>query len=109
MFIPYGKNIKCYDVNSLYPYVMKNNLYPVGPINEFFGDITILNDIYWIGEVNVSRKRDLFQPYLQIHYKINSGLRTISPNGSFSMVINSPEYINALKDYNIYILHGYFF
>lgn len=21
---PYGKNIRCYDVNSLYPYIMRN-------------------------------------------------------------------------------------
>ena len=109
MYIPYGKKVRCYDVNSLYPSIMKDKLFPTGTIYKFDGDITILNDIYWIGEVNVSSKRDLFQPYLQIHYKINSGLRTISPNGSFSMVINSPEYINALKDYNIDILHGYFF
>ena len=109
MFIPYGKNIKCYDVNSLYPYVMKNNLYPVGPINEFFGDITILNDIYWIGEVDVSTKKDLIHPYLQIHYKTNNGLRTISPNGSWTMKLHSCEYENALNDYNITIKNGYFF
>lgn len=36
---PSGKNIYCYDVNYLYPFVMKNNLYPVGPINIFDGDI----------------------------------------------------------------------
>ena len=46
MFIPYGKNIKCYDVNSLYPSVMRNNLFPVGKIMQFEGDINILPDIY---------------------------------------------------------------
>ena len=46
MYIPQGKDINVYDVNSLYPYVMKSNLYPVGPINQFEGDITILDNIY---------------------------------------------------------------
>ena len=30
MYIPYGKNIRCYDVNSLYPSMMKNNEFPIG-------------------------------------------------------------------------------
>nr|YP_010977216.1 hypothetical protein UYH48_mgp01 [Daedaleopsis confragosa]WNZ34421.1 hypothetical protein [Daedaleopsis confragosa] len=109
MYIPYGSNIYCIDVNSLYPSVMKNNSYPVGVINEFAGDITILNDIYWIGDATVSTKRDLIHPYLQIHQVIKSGYRTISPNGNFNMKIHSPEYLNAIKDYNIIIKNGYFF
>jgi hypothetical protein len=36
-------------------------------------------------------------------------MRTISPNGSFNMKLNSPEYLNALKDYNIQINNGYYF
>ena len=70
------------------------------------------------GEVNT--KKDLLHPYLQIHHKINSGYRTISPNGKFTMIIHSPprpagvlggtkEYFNALKDYDISIKNGYFF
>ena len=52
MYKPSGQNIYAYDVNSLYPFVMKDNEYPPrrgGPINEFEGDITILGqDKYWI-------------------------------------------------------------
>ena len=110
MYKPSGRNIKCYDVNSLYPSVMKNNKFPVGNITYFEGDITILgNDKYWIGSVDVNTNKTLYQPYLQIHYKTPVGFRTISLNGSFKMVINSPEYFNAQKDYDFKINHGYFF
>jgi DNA polymerase type B, organellar and viral len=39
--IPYipGKSINHYDVNSLYPYVMKTLKFPVGDIKYFVGDI----------------------------------------------------------------------
>ena len=103
-----GTNIFCYDVNSLYPSVMANNLYPAGQIFQFEGDPTIL-DNYWIGEGCVETKIDLYQPYLQIHHKTKGGWRTIAPNGKFSMVIHSSEYENALKDYNISISKGYIF
>lgn len=79
-------------------------------IISFHGDISILSeDIYWIGDVDVSTKKDLQHPYLQIHSKVNGSLRTVSANGSFSMKLHVPEYLNALKDYNISIKNGYFF
>lgn len=109
MFLPEGKNLYCYDVNSLYPFIMRNNLFPIGKINEFEGDINILKDIYWIGDVDITTKSDLQHPYLQIHYKMNGSYRTISPNGSFSMKIHKPEYLNSVKDYKITIKNGYFF
>lgn len=103
-----GKELYCYDVNSLYPAVMSQNMYPTGQIFQYEGDITIL-DKYWIGEVEVSTKSDLYQPYLQIHHKTPSGWRTVAPNGKFNMVINSCEYSNAVKDYNINVNKGYLF
>ena len=110
MFIPYGKDIRCYDVNSLYPFIMKNKAFPVGNIFKFEGDITILgSDIYFIADSMVKTIRNLTHPYLQIHYKTSNGLRTISPNGKFNMTINSPEYYNAIKDYKIQIKEGYYF
>uniref|UniRef100_A0A896YSL2 DNA polymerase n=1 Tax=Coniophora olivacea TaxID=85977 RepID=A0A896YSL2_9AGAM len=104
-----GKELYCYDVNSLYPAVMANNLYPTGNIYQFEGDISIIKDKYWIGEAKVESKSDLYQPYLQIHHQTKSGMRTVAPNGSFDMVIHSSEYENALKDYNITITKGYLF
>jgi hypothetical protein len=111
MYKPYGENIRCYDVNSLYPYIMKINKFPVGIIRKFIGDITILNkdDYYWFGDCDISTKKELYQPYLQLHINTKNGMRTISPNGSFNMILNSCEYYNSLKDYNIKINHGYFF
>ena len=43
-----NKTIYCYDVNSLYPTVMANNLYPTGLMYQFEGDPSFLNDNYWI-------------------------------------------------------------
>lgn len=109
-----SRNIYCYDVNSLYPFVMANNKFPVGQILQFEGDPTILSqdDYYWIGDVEVQTKKNLYSPYLQIHHNITGaagGMRTISPNGAFRMKINSPEYYNSLKDYNIVTSRGYIF
>lgn len=122
MYKPYGENIYCYDVNALYPTMMHNKKFPVGPIRVFQGDIEWLyildpnyskDNTYWIGNAKVSTKKDLYQPYLQVnHLGKANGLncqRTIAPNGSFNMKINCVEYYNALKDYNIEIVGGLLF
>jgi len=110
---PKGTKIHCYDVNGLYPSRMKTWEMPVGVIRQFEGDITILDKdkdkYYWIGDAQVSTKKDLYQPYLQIPFKIGNGFRTVAPNGLFRMKINSPEYHNALKDYNIQVRSGFLF
>lgn len=41
MYKPYGENINCYDVNSLYPTSMSQNKFPVGQTYEFIGDIDL--------------------------------------------------------------------
>jgi len=41
-YIPFGENIKGYDVNALYPTSMKNNLMPVGNPYYFEGDLTLI-------------------------------------------------------------------
>jgi hypothetical protein len=51
----------------------------------------------------------MYQPYLQIHCDTNKGFRTVAMNGNFRMKINSPEYYNALKDYNIQVVNGFLF
>jgi hypothetical protein len=86
---------------------------PTGVIRQFEGDITILDKdkdkYYWIGDARVNSKGNLYQPYLQIPFKTGSGFRTIAPNGNFSMKINSCEYYNALKDYDIQVRSGFLF
>ncbi len=44
-YIPAGKNIKSYDVNSLYPTSMRNNKMPVGNPDYFEGDLNYFNKI----------------------------------------------------------------
>lgn len=75
---------------------MRNNKYPVGNSFEFKGDITILDDCYFISKAEVETKKDLMYPYLQIHFDTGNVIRTISPNGSFNMWIHKPEYFESL-------------
>ena len=123
MYRPYGRNINCYDANSLYPSVMADNKFPVGQTLEFVGDIEILfkldgeiwnkDNSYFIADASVETIKDLYQPYLQINHlgKEHGFLenRTIAPNGTFNMKINSSEYYNAIErgDYKINISQGY--
>jgi len=108
---PKGTKVYCYDVNGLYPSRMKTWGMPVGVIRQFEGDITILDQdkYYWIGDAQVSTKKDLYQPYLQIPLKTGQGFRTVAANGLFRMKINSCEYWNALKDYDIQVRSGFLF
>lgn len=114
MYRPNGlnKDIYVYDINSLYPYVMSKFKYPIGQISQFEGDPTILENKYWIGDVDVSTKQDMFIPPIQLHHNISNksgGIRTISPNGSFNCKLNSIE-LESYKDYyNFNINSGYFF
>lgn len=61
-----GKDIRVYDVNSLYPYVMKNFSYPIG---ELYEENNINKPGYSYAEVFVS---DEYIPFLP--YKINNKL-----------------------------------
>ena len=107
-----NKDIYVYDVNSLYPYVMSQFKYPIGQISQFEGDPTILENKYWIGDVDVSTKKDMFIPPIQLHHNISNksgGIRTISPNGSFNTKLNSVEYESYKDYYNFKINYGYLF
>nr|CAI9430479.1 DNA polymerase [Fomitopsis pinicola] len=113
MYKPNGlnKDIYVYDINSLYPFVMSQFKYPIGQIIQFEGDPTIL-DNYWIGDVDVSTKQDMFIPPIQLHHNIScksGGIRTISPNGSFNTKLNSVEYDSYKEFYNFKINSGYLF
>jgi hypothetical protein len=83
MFIPYGKNIKCYDVNSLYPSVMINQDMPIGKIESFNGDIRKIDpSAFGFFYVKVNCPVDIMHPILQIKHKVKNGIKTISPVGT---------------------------
>jgi hypothetical protein len=81
-----------YDVNSLYPYAMKNFPMPVGNPIYFEGDILKTYEInsssqgdkpYGIFEVDITAPLDIKIPLLQTRVKLNNGtFRTISPIGT---------------------------
>jgi len=82
VYKPYGKEVYRYDVNSLYPYVMKEFAMPVGHGIYFEGDISLVeNKPFGIFEVEVAAPENLKVPILQLRFKIKEGLRTLAPLG----------------------------
>lgn len=83
VYKPFGKNINCYDVNSLYPSQMLKQDMPVGNPIFFEGDISkIEKDPFGFFEVEIKTPNDLNVPILQTRVKINSGYKTIAPLGN---------------------------
>ena len=79
--LPLDKQIYAYDVNSLYPYVMKEFPYPIGSPTYFEGDILKDNpEAFGFFYCNIITPNDLLHPILQIHHKTEGGIRTISPS-----------------------------
>jgi len=117
MFIPKnpkGKKIYAYDVNSLYPFVMKNYMYPIGKgiFIEFIKKMELSqnSDIFGFFLAEIIAPINLSHPILQIHHKTKSGIRTISPVGSFSAWFFTEELKNALNfGYKINLIKGYTF
>jgi hypothetical protein len=89
VYKPRGKNIYRYDVNSLYPYVMRNYPMPVGNPIYFEGDLTFMENNYNLidrpfgfFEVEVEAPTNLHIPLLQTRIKTSNGTRTVAPVGS---------------------------
>jgi hypothetical protein len=108
---PKGVKLYVYDVNSLYPFVMKEFDMPVGKPIQFFGDIRKIEpDAFGFFYCKIEAPDNLKHPILQTHVKTQSGIRTISPNGMWEDMLFSPELDNAKKyGYKIKILWGYTF
>jgi len=111
MFIPYGKNIKCLDVNSLYPSIMIDKDMPIGKIEKFKGNIFNLeSNPFGFFKVKVNCPKNILHPIVQIKHKIKNTIKTISPVGLWTMWIFSEEMYNAMKyGYTFQILEGYKF
>jgi len=104
-----------YDVNSLYPFAMKNYPMPSGSPIYFEGDILKTWDKkekpYGIFEVEVNSPLDIKIPLLQTRVKLKNGTtRTIAPIGNWTGFYFSDELYNAAKfGYTFKIKSGYLF
>jgi len=117
MFIPQfnvlnntEKKLYAYDINSLYPFVMANNDFPIGdPSYIEIGENKNLEahlSLFGHFFAKVTAPDNLLHPILQLHYNN----RTISPLGTFSGWFFSEELKNALAfGYKIEIFYGYSF
>jgi len=104
VYKPYGENLYYYDVNSLYPYVMKTNLFPCGEQLNFSVNKE-LNDIFGIVYYKVSAPKDLYAPILLT--KTLEG-KVIAPTGSWSGWYCSEELKHAVKyGYQVEVIQGY--
>lgn len=104
------ETVKHYDINSLYPSVMKFYQFPTDILGYFIGDIGLIKNIddikFGIFKVSINCPEEIQHPILPI--KKNG--RTIYPTGTWTGWYNSLEISNAQKfGYTFNILEGYIF
>jgi hypothetical protein len=105
------KKLFYYDVNSLYPFVMKSLRMPVGKPIEFEGDVrAIESPVHGFFYCKITSPDYLEHPILQRRIKTKDGIRTVAGLGSWTGWIYSEEMDNAKKfGYQFEILRGYQF
>lgn len=122
-FKPYGENVYIYDVNSLYPFVMKNFNLPVGNCTFVqWGDEQGLGDTkdlsldneslipFGFLEVQVEAPETLNIPVLPVKFKSPMGTRNIYPLGQWTGTYFSEEIKSAIKiGYKFKLIKGYIF
>jgi hypothetical protein len=108
---PDGVKIFCYDVNSLYPFVMNEFDMPIGKPIHFIGDIRKTDpEAFGFFYCKIIAPDNLKHPIIQTHIKTKSGIRTVAPLGTWEDMIFSGEMDNAIKfGYKFEILWGYKF
>ena len=87
---PKGSQIYCYDVNSLYPTVMRDSDMPVGMPQYFeyseFIDLDTFNkyhkDAFGFFEVEIDWAVDIKRPIIQSRVKTDAGFRTVAGVGT---------------------------
>jgi hypothetical protein len=106
-----GTKVYCYDVNSLYPSQMYEQLMPIGTPTYFKGDIRAIDEnAFGFFYCKITAPDNLNHPILQTHVKTSNGMRTIAPLGTWEDILFSLEMDNAIKlGYEIEILWGYKF
>jgi len=114
MYIPKlikNKKMFVYDVNSLYPSIMKDKEYPIGTPTYFEGNILKIDiNAFGFFFCKITAPKDLLHPILQTHIKTKGGLRTIAPLGNWVGMYFSEELKNAQKHgYSYEVLWGYTF
>lgn len=111
VFKVFGENLFRYDINSLYPYSMKNNPMPIGNPIYFEGDIfKFIDNPFGVFKVKVTAPKEIKHPILQRRFKINGVFSTISPIGTWEGVYFPEELKNALKyGYKIEVIDRFIF
>jgi hypothetical protein len=86
MYIPENSEdteIFAYDVNSLYPFTMRDKLVPVGKPSYFSGDIRKFDpDAFGFFYCKIIAPDYLEHPIIQTHVKTTGGTRTVAPLGT---------------------------
>lgn len=110
-FNPARAKLRCYDINSLYPYMMSSMEMPVGKPIAFEGDITKFDaEAFGYFYCKITTPPYIEHPILQRKIKTADGIRTIAGLGSWEGWIFSLELLNALKyGYKFDIIRGYTF
>ncbi|XP_042453061.1 DNA polymerase-like [Zingiber officinale] len=109
VYKPYGENLFFYDINSLYPYVMKKYPMPCGePVWRKNLEKVELDTLYGFIEAYVVCPKDINRPFLPYREpEINT---LIFPTGHFIAVYYSEELKYARElSYKIVPLRGYMF
>jgi hypothetical protein len=109
LYIPYGENVKLYDVNSQYPKIMRDKYMPVGECKQFEGDIRKIDpNAFGFFEVEITSPYYIQHPIIQTRVRTDNGIKTISPIGTWKDIIFSEEMYNAENyGYKFKILRGY--
>lgn len=113
MYKPYGTKIYRYDVNSLYPYIMKNYPMPIGNPIYFNGNILDVNpnflsekDKFSFLKVKVYAPNNINHPILLT----NKNNRKIAPVGTWTGTYTNIEINKALElGYKFEIISGVYF
>jgi len=111
LYIPQAGKSYVYDINSLFPTVMRNCDYPVGKMIHFRGNIFIDNkyvDAIGFIKCKITAPNNLLRPVLTTKINTPNGTRTVAPLGTWIDVITTGEYW-AYKDigYQFEIFEGY--